>query len=115
MVIEEIFVFVKFDGVVCGFIGMIFVCIEVKGYVFVDICFVEFDCDLFVVYYVEYEGKLFYELLIEFMFFGLFVVICLVGNCVIEGFCFFVGMIDFMIVVLGMICGDFGRDWGFKV
>lgn len=41
--------------------------------------------------------------------------VCVVGNWVIEGFCLLVGMIDLISVVFGMICGDFGCDWGFVV
>ncbi len=112
---ESTLVLIKPDGVKRNLIGEIIRRCEQKGYVVAELKKIAPSRELLAQHYVEHEGKVFYEPLMEFMLSGGIVAIRLEGNRVIEGFRVLAGPTDPTTAAPGTIRGDLGRDWGTKV
>ncbi len=112
---ESTLVLIKPDGVKRNLIGEIIRRCEQKGYVVAELKKIAPSRELLAQHYVEHEGKVFYEPLMEFMLSGEIVAIRLEGNRVIEGFRVLAGPTDPTTAAPGTIRGDLGRDWGTKV
>ncbi len=112
---ESTLVLIKPDGVKRNLIGEIIRRCEKKGYVVAELKKIAPSRELLAQHYVEHEGKVFYEPLMEFMLSGEIVAIRLEGNRVIEGFRVLAGPTDPTTAAPGTIRGDLGRDWGTKV
>jgi len=105
----------KPDAVRRHLIGEIIRRCEQKGYVFAKLSKLEPSRELLAQHYLEHEGKVFYEPLMEFMLSGPVVAIALEGERVIEGFRSLAGSTEPTLAAPGTIRGDLGRDWGTKV
>lgn len=110
--IERIFIILKFDVVVRGFMGEIISCFEKCGFKIVGMKMIWIDRKFVEKYYVEYKGKFFFELFIDYIIKVLSVVMVVEGRYVISVVRKMVGVIDLKDVELGSIRGDYGFDVG---
>lgn len=107
MVIEWIFFIIKFNVVVKNVIGSIFVCFEVVGFKIVGIKMLYLIVEQVCGFYVEYDGKLFFDGLVEFMIFGFILVFVLESENVVQCYCDLFGVINLVNVLVGMLCVDY--------
>lgn len=107
MVIECIFFIIKLNVVVKNVIGNIFVCFEAVGFKIVGIKMLYLIVEQVCGFYVEYDGKLFFDGLVEFMIFGLIVVFVLEGENVVQCYCDLLGVINLVNVLVGILCVDY--------
>lgn len=107
MVLECIFLIVKFDVVVKNYIGVIYNCFEIVGFKIVVVKMVYFLKEKVEGFYVEYSECFFFGVLVEFMIFGLVMVIVFEGENVVFKNCEIMGVINFVEVLVGILCVDY--------
>ena len=112
---QRTLVLLKPDAVRRGLVGEIIRRIEAKGYGLVALDQRVATPELLAEHYAEYEGKPFYQPLVDFMLSGPVVAIVLEGERCIEGFRSLAGATDPTAAAPGTIRGDLGRDWGLAV
>lgn len=107
MVLECIFFIIKLDVVVKNVIGEIYVCFEKVGFKVVVVKYKQLLCCEVEGFYVVYCECLFFNVLVEFMIFGLVMIQVLEGENVVLVYCDLLGVINLKEVVVGIICVDF--------
>lgn len=115
MVGNKIFIMIKFDVVKVGYIGVIFVKINEVGFCIVVMKLIKFFIEKVGEFYEVYKECFFYGEFVDFMFFGLIVVVVLEKDNVVEDFCMLIGVINLVEVVFGIICVLFVKSIGENV